>query len=78
MVFAYTPAIIGNLESSHSPERLVPYYALAGNDKELGFQLYAWNSALSQAMYTPPAGARGDAAQRSERPAASRLWPHLV
>jgi hypothetical protein len=42
VVFAYTPAIIANLESSHSPERLAPYYALAGNDKSLGFQLYAW------------------------------------
>lgn len=52
-MFAYSPEIIANLESSHSPERLAPYYALAGGDKELGFRLYAWNSALSQALYTP-------------------------
>ncbi|WP_425964216.1 hypothetical protein [Rhizobium nepotum] len=35
------------------PERLAPYHALAGGDKELGLKLYAWNSALSQALYTP-------------------------
>ncbi|WP_296107215.1 hypothetical protein [uncultured Agrobacterium sp.] len=56
MVFEYMPTIIANLESSHSPERLGPYYALAGNDKVLGLQLYAWNSALSQALYTPLQG----------------------
>lgn len=56
MVFAYTPANIANLESSHSPERLAPYYALAGGDKELGLKLYAWNSALSQALYIPLQG----------------------
>jgi hypothetical protein len=53
VVFPYTPANIANLESSHSPKRLAPYYALAGGDKELGLKLYAWNSALSQALYTP-------------------------
>ncbi|TBD33823.1 hypothetical protein [Rhizobium ruizarguesonis] len=56
MVFAYTAANIANLESSHSPERLGPYYALAGGDKELGLKLYAWNSALSQTLYTPLQG----------------------
>lgn len=56
MVFIYTAANIANLESSHSPERLAPYYALAGGDKELGLKLYAWNSALSQALYTPLQG----------------------
>jgi hypothetical protein len=56
VVFAYTPANIANLESSHSPERLAPYYALAGGDKELGIKLYGWNSALSQALYTPLQG----------------------
>ena len=33
-----------------------PYYALAGNDKARGLRLYAWNSALSQALYTPLQG----------------------
>jgi hypothetical protein len=56
VVFVFSPAIIANLESSHSPERLAPYYALAGNDKALGLKLYAWNSALSQALYTPLQG----------------------
>ncbi|MBD9560585.1 hypothetical protein [Ensifer sp. ENS03] len=56
MTFAYSPEIIANLESSHSSERLAPYYALAGGDKELGLRLYAWNSALSQALYTPLQG----------------------
>ncbi|NEI67414.1 hypothetical protein [Rhizobium leguminosarum] len=56
MVFAYTAANIANLESSHSPERLGPYYALVGGDKELGIKLYAWNSALSQAFYIPLQG----------------------
>lgn len=56
MDFTYTAANIANLESSHSPERLAPYYALAGNDKALGIRLYAWNSALSQALYTPLQG----------------------
>jgi hypothetical protein len=56
VVFAYTPTNIANLESSHSPERLAPYYALAGGDKALGIKLYAWNSALSQALYTPLQG----------------------
>lgn len=53
MTFTYTPQNIANLESSHSPERLAPYYALAGGNKEQGLKLYAWNSALSQALYTP-------------------------
>lgn len=53
MTFAYTPQIIANLESSHSPERLAPYFALAGSDKELGLRLYVWNSSISQALYTP-------------------------
>lgn len=56
MVFLYNPANIANLESSHSPERLAPYYALANGDRELGLKLYAWNSALSQALYTPLQG----------------------
>lgn len=56
MVFPYTPANIANLETSHSPERLAPYFALAGGDKEQGLKLYAWNSALSQALYTPLQG----------------------
>ena len=33
-----------------------PYFALAGGDKAQGFRLYAWNSALSQALYTPLQG----------------------
>jgi hypothetical protein len=53
VTFTYTPQNIANLESSHSPERLAPYYALAGGNKEQGLKLYAWNSALSQALYTP-------------------------
>lgn len=56
MVFPYTPTKIANLETSHSPERLAPYFALAGGDKEKGLKLYAWNSALSQALYTPLQG----------------------
>lgn len=56
MVFAYTPEIIANLESSHSPERLATYYDFAGGDKELALRLYAWNNALSQALYVPLQG----------------------
>lgn len=56
MVFAYTPTSIAKLEASHSSERLAPYYALAGGDKELGLKLYGWNSALSQALYSPLQG----------------------
>jgi hypothetical protein len=56
VAFAYTSANIAGLELSHSLERLAPYYALAKGDKELGLKFYAWNSALSQALYIPLQG----------------------
>ncbi len=53
MVFDYTPTNIANLESSHSPERLAPYYALAGGDKELG-PSYTHGTVLCHRRFTPP------------------------
>ncbi len=48
-----TPALIANLELGLSPERFARYLAIAGGDREHGLRLYAWNTALSEAIYGP-------------------------
>lgn len=55
MPFVYSPQVVRRLEAALSSERLARYVA-AGGGIEAGIQLYAWNCALSEALYTPLQG----------------------
>lgn len=49
----YRQAIAMRLEESFSPERFQRYLNWADDDKERAFYLYALNTQLSEALYTP-------------------------
>lgn len=48
-----TPALIANIELGLSVERFARYLSIAAGDREHGLRLYAWNTALSEAIYGP-------------------------
>ena len=54
--FSYTPATIVALEETISQDRLTSYLAETQGDKTKTFQLYAWNAAISAALYVPLQG----------------------
>lgn len=55
-IFLYTKDRLDQLECNLSSERLQIYKKLANHDQELTIRLYAWNSALSEALYRPIQG----------------------
>ena len=54
--FLYTPAILAALEDTVSTERLYPYREATGHDPAAALRLYAWNAAISAALYVPLQG----------------------
>ena len=54
--FPYTAATIAALEETISADRLSSYLQATANDTEAALQLYAWNGAISAALYTPLQG----------------------
>lgn len=54
--FVYTMDKLDQLELSLSPERLAIYKKLASNDLENAIRLYVWNTAISEALYSPIQG----------------------
>lgn len=49
--FSYTEEALQQLEAAFSTPRLKRYHILANNDRAQALRLYAWNTALSEAMF---------------------------
>ena len=54
--FKYSSVILKSLEQTVSPYRLSTYMKLAEDNLERAFKLYTWNTALSEALYSPIQG----------------------
>lgn len=54
--FSYTGEILGELETTLSPERLGTYLIATKGDREKAVRLYTWNIAVSAAFYGPLQG----------------------
>ncbi|WP_041700204.1 hypothetical protein [Thalassoporum mexicanum] len=49
--FPYTAAAVAQLEKAFTPYRLARYQQIAQGDSAQALRLYAWNTALSEAMF---------------------------
>ncbi len=56
MPFIYDASIINALENTISPDRLSSYVAATAGDTTLALELYAWNTEISAALYSPLQG----------------------
>jgi len=54
--FNYSSQILKSLERTVSPSRLSTYTKLVNGNVETAIKLYAWNTALSEALYSPIQG----------------------
>lgn len=54
--FNYSRTVLRSLEKTVSLDRLSTYIKLAEGNVEKAFKLYVWNTALSEALYTPIQG----------------------